>query len=144
MRSMDQLKTQIYFQNAAGSALGKISQAGFIKDGGGGSTHRILGSYALVYSASGKAFTLDLGKLTGQRLQTYWFDPRNGTATFIAEFDRGGHFPGMEQPRQRRRVPVRRRLAVEPGGGARGSREPVQHHVSEHLVTVDAFFGNGP
>jgi hypothetical protein len=48
------------------------------------------GSYAFVYSASGKEFTLDLGKLTGQRVQAYWYDPRSGKAIFIAEFDRGG------------------------------------------------------
>src|SRR5262249_52516912 len=48
------------------------------------------GSYAFVYSASGKEFTFNLGKLTGQRTQAYWYDPRNGVATFIAEFDRGG------------------------------------------------------
>ena len=51
---------------------------------GGGShiaaTRDSEGSYALVYSASGLPFTLDLGKLGG-RLRAAWFDPRTGAST---------------------------------------------------------------
>ena len=36
------------------------------------------GSYALVYSASGKPFTLNLEKLKGETLNASWFDPENG------------------------------------------------------------------
>jgi hypothetical protein len=39
------------------------------------------GSYAFVYSASGCAFTVDLDKLTGERLRGSWYDPRTGTSS---------------------------------------------------------------
>ena len=39
------------------------------------------GSFALVYSASGRAFTVDLEKLTGDRLRASWYDPRTGIST---------------------------------------------------------------
>lgn len=48
------------------------------------------GSYAFVYSASGKAFMVDMGKLTGTELQAYWYDPRLGTAAAIGKFAREG------------------------------------------------------
>ncbi len=44
------------------------------------------GSYALVYSASGRPFTLDLGKLSGERLRASWYDPRDGTSKEIGTF----------------------------------------------------------
>ena len=34
--------------------------------------------YIFVYSSTGKPFTLNLGKISGQRLQAYWYDPRTG------------------------------------------------------------------
>jgi hypothetical protein len=42
------------------------------------------GSYAIIYSASGRAVTIDLGRLSGEILRAAWLDPRTGTAT-IAE-----------------------------------------------------------
>jgi hypothetical protein len=36
-------------------------------------------AYALVYSASGLPFTINLGKLSGH-LHTAWFNPRTGTS----------------------------------------------------------------
>ncbi len=38
------------------------------------------GAYALVYSASGQPFTLDVSKLSGETLTATWYDPRTGTA----------------------------------------------------------------
>ncbi len=34
--------------------------------------------YAFVYTSEGKPFTVNLGKITGDSLQTYWYDPRTG------------------------------------------------------------------
>lgn len=34
--------------------------------------------YLFVYSAAGKAFTVNLGKISGSALRAAWFDPRNG------------------------------------------------------------------
>src|SRR5262245_33505613 len=48
------------------------------------------GSYAFVYSASGKPFTLDLRKLSGKELKAWWYAPRNGTATAAGSFARTG------------------------------------------------------
>jgi hypothetical protein len=48
------------------------------------------GSYAFVYSASGKPFTVDLGKLSGDRLKAWWYDPRTGKAEAAGEVARAG------------------------------------------------------
>ena len=48
------------------------------------------GSYAFVYSASGRPFTLDLGKLTGRRVRAFWYNPRNGTSDDAGTFEREG------------------------------------------------------
>jgi hypothetical protein len=46
--------------------------------------------YAFIYAATGKPFTLNLGKITGSALVGWWFDPRNGSATTIGEFPNSG------------------------------------------------------
>lgn len=38
------------------------------------------GSFAMIYSASGHPFTLDLAKLPAKQLRAWWFDPRTGEA----------------------------------------------------------------
>lgn len=38
------------------------------------------GSYALIYSPTGTPFTIDLGKLAGERMVAHWYDPRDGSA----------------------------------------------------------------
>jgi Tol biopolymer transport system component len=48
------------------------------------------GSYAFIYSASGKTFTVDLDKLSGQEVRATWYDPRNGEAKVLGVFARGG------------------------------------------------------
>lgn len=47
------------------------------------------GSYALVYSASGQPFTVDMTKLSG-RVHATWFDPRNAKSKAIGEFENTG------------------------------------------------------
>jgi hypothetical protein len=37
--------------------------------------------YVFVYSATGRSFTLILGKTEGKLLNMYWFNPRNGGST---------------------------------------------------------------
>ncbi|MHB1556364.1 MAG: glycoside hydrolase family 140 protein [Isosphaeraceae bacterium] len=48
------------------------------------------GSYAFVYSPSGKPFAVNLEKLSGKRLRALWYDPRNGHARAIGTLDRAG------------------------------------------------------
>lgn len=36
--------------------------------------------YAIVYSAQGRPFALRLGRISGEKLATWWFNPRTGTA----------------------------------------------------------------
>jgi hypothetical protein len=41
------------------------------------------GSFALVYSGSGRAFTVNMGKITGGRVEANWYNPRTGKRTAI-------------------------------------------------------------
>jgi hypothetical protein len=44
------------------------------------------GTYALVYTEAGLKFKLDLTKLSGKQNKAWWFDPRNGRATYFGTF----------------------------------------------------------
>jgi len=44
------------------------------------------GSFALSYLPAKRALTIDLGKLSGARVDASWFDPRTGESTAIGEF----------------------------------------------------------
>ena len=46
--------------------------------------------YAFVYTAAGKPFTVVMGKITGNTLHAYWYDPRNGTTTNIGMVENKG------------------------------------------------------
>lgn len=46
------------------------------------------GAYAFVYVSTGRAVTVDLGRLSGARVKGWWFDPRTGGATTIGEWPR--------------------------------------------------------
>ena len=46
--------------------------------------------HLFVYTASGIAFTVQLGKISGTQVKAYWYNPRNGTSTEIGVFDNGG------------------------------------------------------
>jgi len=48
------------------------------------------GGYAFVYTASGRPVTVDLDKLSGSAVETYWYDPRLGTAEAVGRFPTGG------------------------------------------------------
>jgi hypothetical protein len=49
------------------------------------------GSYALIYLPSCKPVTVDLDKLSGDRIAVTWFDPRTGEARRAGEVHGGGH-----------------------------------------------------
>lgn len=44
------------------------------------------GSYAFVYTASGRPVTVRMDKLSGKRSRARWYDPRNGTFRRIGEY----------------------------------------------------------
>lgn len=48
------------------------------------------GSYAFVYSAAGRPFSVNLDRLSGATLRASWYDPRTGTAAAIGEHARAG------------------------------------------------------
>lgn len=39
--------------------------------------------YMMIYSAAGMPFTVNFGKITGKKLNAYWYDPRNGKTTVL-------------------------------------------------------------
>jgi hypothetical protein len=47
-------------------------------------------SYAFIYSSFGKPLTVALGKISGDRVVAWWFDPRTGQATRIGEYPNAG------------------------------------------------------
>jgi hypothetical protein len=53
-------------------------------------TRDVGGSYAMVYSASGKAFTVNMGKIVGGRVEASWYNPQTGRRTQIGTFDNSG------------------------------------------------------
>lgn len=46
--------------------------------------------YVFVYSSQGKAIVMNMGKISGQQLKAYWYNPRNGEAKEIGTFDNKG------------------------------------------------------
>ena len=46
--------------------------------------------YAYVYSVYGKPFTLNLGKISGNELSAFWYNPRNGKTTDAGKFENKG------------------------------------------------------
>jgi hypothetical protein len=49
------------------------------------------GSYAFIYSASGKPFKARMDKIAGPKVKAWWFNPRTGEATIIGEFENKGY-----------------------------------------------------
>lgn len=46
--------------------------------------------YALIYTYNGKTMTLNMGKIKGEKVKAYWFDPKNGKEKSIGEFKNEG------------------------------------------------------
>ncbi|MEZ5402018.1 MAG: glycoside hydrolase family 140 protein [Bryobacteraceae bacterium] len=47
-------------------------------------------AYAFIYTAQGRPITVALGKITGERVRAWWFNPRNGSADEIGVFENRG------------------------------------------------------
>lgn len=55
--------------------------------------------YLFVYSAQGRPFTVNMGKISGDRVKGWWYNPRTGTSMEIGPWDnRGSH--DFEPPSQ--------------------------------------------
>jgi hypothetical protein len=68
-------------------------QSVILGDPGAGKEHVMAtrdanGEYAMVYLPRGRRISLDLGKLNGEKLRAWWYDPRTGKARKGACFDR--------------------------------------------------------
>jgi len=48
------------------------------------------GSYAMVYLPRAQPVTIALGRLSGERVRGWWFNPRTGVAEAAGEFERRG------------------------------------------------------
>jgi hypothetical protein len=46
--------------------------------------------YLFVYSAQGRPFTVNLGKISGAKVNAFWFNPRTGTSTLIGLLENTG------------------------------------------------------
>lgn len=46
--------------------------------------------YALVYTPTGRSFTVNLGKISGTTVRGYWWNPREGTSTTIGDYANSG------------------------------------------------------
>jgi hypothetical protein len=74
----------------------RIPDMGVLASAAGSGTSRVQatrgsdGSYAFVYSASGQAFSVNMGKLSGGTVRASWYDPRNGASTVIGTFPNTG------------------------------------------------------
>jgi hypothetical protein len=47
-------------------------------------------TYALVYTYNGRQIDINMGKISGEKVQAAWFDPRTGEETVIGEFENNG------------------------------------------------------
>ena len=46
--------------------------------------------YLFVYSAQGRPFTVNLGRISGERVKAWWYNPRTGNSAEAGEFDNRG------------------------------------------------------
>jgi len=51
-------------------------------------THRE--SYAFIYTYTGRQFDVSLGKITGEKVKAWWYNPRNGRAELLGYFENKG------------------------------------------------------
>lgn len=45
--------------------------------------------FILIYNPYGKTFDINLDKISGKRLNCYWYNPREGTSLYIGKFNPG-------------------------------------------------------
>ena len=46
--------------------------------------------YAFIYSAQGRKFTVNMGKISGKQVKAAWYNPRTGTSSAIETFENTG------------------------------------------------------
>ncbi|MGL6269094.1 MAG: glycoside hydrolase family 140 protein, partial [Chitinophagaceae bacterium] len=46
--------------------------------------------YAFIYSIKGKTIGVNMGRISGEKILAYWYDPRNGNITEIGKFENSG------------------------------------------------------
>jgi hypothetical protein len=44
----------------------------------------------MLYSGHGRTIKANLGKISGDRIKAWWYNPRNGSATVIGTFENRG------------------------------------------------------
>jgi hypothetical protein len=47
-------------------------------------------NYALVYTYNGRNFKLKMGKIEGEKVNAYWYNPRNGDKELLGAFNNTG------------------------------------------------------
>ncbi len=47
-------------------------------------------SYLFVYTYNGRDFEINMGKISGNYVKAYWYNPRNGSSNFIGKFINNG------------------------------------------------------
>jgi hypothetical protein len=73
--------------------LGRVPDQSIVENAYSGADHIQAtrgDDYAFVYAATGKPFTVKLGKITGDRIVAWWYDPRSGAASRIGDFPNSG------------------------------------------------------
>ncbi len=55
-----------------------------------GATRASDGAYAMVYSASGQTFTVNMTKVGGPNVDSWWYNPRDGSSTYIGRVGNPG------------------------------------------------------
>lgn len=71
--------------------LDRVPDQSIINDAGGANDHLQAtrgNSYALVYSAQGKAFTINTSSLSGNERIAFWYNPRNGETKEAGKFNK--------------------------------------------------------
>jgi hypothetical protein len=74
--------------------LERVPDQSLVTDAGSSASERIQATrgkdYAFVYSVAGEPFTVNLGKISGNKVKAYWYDPRTGETMSIGEKDNKG------------------------------------------------------
>ncbi|MFL6449220.1 MAG: putative collagen-binding domain-containing protein [Bryobacteraceae bacterium] len=55
--------------------------------------------YAFVYDAQGRPFTVNLKRISGQRIKAWWFNPRSGDKQALGELPIQAHTTSRLRPR---------------------------------------------
>lgn len=73
--------------------LSRVPDQSLVADALDGSDHITAtrgDGYAFMYSAQGRKFTVNLGKISGDQVKAWWFNPRTGVASQIATIANSG------------------------------------------------------